>query len=253
MLLKNRVAIVTGATQGVGRAIAEAFAKEGAIVYIIGRNMDNGLEVERAICQTGAEAHFIKSDVSVTSDVDHVFDTVMKDQGRIDILVNNAAISYRTTLDKMKEDEWDKLINVNLKSVYLYSHRAIPIMANQKKGVILNMGSVTALVGVNEFPAYAAAKAGMLALTRGIAMDHSHQGIRSVIICPGGIKTKLTEWEYASAADPIEAQRKSIESYPLKRLAEPEEIADLAVFLASDKAAFITGVPISIDGGFTTH
>lgn len=253
MLLKDRVAIVTGATRGVGRAIAEKYAAEGATVYLIGIDVDDGKATEAAICSKGQKACFIRADVAFSADADRVFSIITEREDRLDILVNNAAISYRATLDKMKEEEWDRLIAVNLKSVYLYSHRAIPIMASQNKGVILNMGSVTSLVGVNDFPGYSATKAGMLALTRGITVDHSHQGIRSVAICPGGIYTQLTEWEYASAPDPKAAEQKSRESHPLNRLAKLEEIADLALFLASDKAAFITGVPISIDGGYTAR
>ena len=177
----------------------------------------------------------------------------MAEHRRIDILVNNAGMAYKATVTELTEEQWDRQIAVNLKSVYLYSNRIIPIMEKQGGGAIINMGSVTSLVGVPDFAAYCASKAGMLGLTRAMALDHADKGIRVNIICPSGVRTALMDWQFSVAPDPDEEYRRVIDLHPTGRMADPEEIADFVVYLASDKAKYLTGTAFPFDGGYTAR
>ena len=162
MELNRKVAIITGATSGIGKATAVKFAHEGAVTYLVGIQKKEGEELEKQLRSEGYNAVFIEADVSSSKDTDRVVEKVMAEHRRIDILVNNAGMAYKATVTELTEEQWDRQIAVNLKSVYLYSNRIIPIMEKQGGGAIINMGSVTSLVGVPDFAAYCASKAGIL-------------------------------------------------------------------------------------------
>lgn len=250
MRLQNKVALITGAATGIGRAIAIAFAKEGAVVGLYDINEKMGKSTLEEVGGVGGETLFLKGDVSNTQDVRNAVEKVVDQYNRIDILVNNAAFAIKGTIATITEEEWDRQIDVNLKSVYLFSHLVIPIMANHGGGVILNTGSVTSLVGVPDFAAYVASKSGMLGITRAMALDHASMNIRVNCICPSGIKTPLMEWQFQNASNPELERRRVVDLHPLGRMGEPDELAQLFVYLASDDASYITGSVFSFDGGY---
>lgn len=251
MELEHKVAVVTGASTGIGAAVSAAFAREGALVYMVDLNEEAGRLLEKSIRDQGRDAWFIKADVSMAKETDMVFETITARQDRIDILVNNAGMAYRATIAELTEEQWDRQIAVNMKSVYLYSHRAIPIMSKNGGGCIINTGSVTSLVGVPDYAAYVGSKTGMLGLTRAMALDHISQGIRVNIICPSGVRTPLMDLQFASAPDSQEEMDRVLSLHPIGRMASPEEVAELYVFLASDKGSYYTGTAFPVDGGYT--
>ena len=253
MRLQNKTAIITGGADGVGKAVVKAFAQEGAVTYFLDIKEEEGVKLQNELRAGGGNVTFIKADVSLGEDADRVVEQILKEQDGIDILVNNAAINYKFTIDELPEDKWDRIIAVNLKAVYNYCHRIIPIMAKRGGGSIINMGSVTSLVGVADFPAYVASKTGMLGLTRALAIDHAHQGIRVNIICPSNIRTALMDWQFASSPDPQAEIKRIMDLHLINRMSEPWEIAEFVVYLASDKATFITGASFPFDGGYTTR
>ncbi|MEL7658410.1 MAG: glucose 1-dehydrogenase, partial [Bacillota bacterium] len=242
--------IVTGAASGIGKAIAAAYAAEGSIVCLADIDERKGNIVKESICRNGGKALFIPADVSNSTDTDKVFSSVISQYGKVDILVNNAGMAYKATIEQLTEEQWDRQIDVNLKSVYLYSHKAIPIMAKQGGGVILNIASVTSLVGVVDFAAYCASKGAVLGITRAMALDHARQNIRVNCICPSGIKTELMAWQYSQAEDPIAEEQRVVDLHPIGRMAAPEEMAEMAIYLVSDKSSFVTGTAFSFDGGY---
>lgn len=253
MRLENKVAIITGAATGIGRSVARAFAKEGAYVCLMDINEQQGMTTCDEIISESGEAIFLKGDVANSSDVKQFVELVMDKYRRIDVLINNAAFAIKGTIATITEEEWDRQIDVNLKSVYLFSHLVLPIMANQGGGVILNTGSITSLVGVPDFAAYVASKTGMLGITRAMALDHASQNVRVNCICPSGIKTPLMEWQFQNAPDPDFERKRVVDLHPLGRMGEPEELAQMFVYLASDDASFITGSAFQFDGGYTAR
>ena len=250
MELKERVALVTGAASGIGAAVAAAFAREGAHVFMVDIDKKGGRALEDKLKAAGYDACFLKGDVSQAADTDAVFEAIARRHDRIDILVNNAGIAYRATIAELTEEQWDRQIDINLKSVYLYCHRAIPMMARNGGGVIINTGSCTSLVGVPDYAAYVGSKSGMLGLTRAMALDHAAEGIRVNIVCPSGIVTPLMDRQFA--VDPGEKER-VLALHPVGRMATPEEVAELYVFLASSKGSFYTGTAFPVDGGYTAR
>lgn len=253
MRLEHKVAIITGAASGIGKAIAVAFAREGAVVYIVDLKADEGNRTAAEITAAGGNAVFMTADVSQATDVERVVNAVLERHQRVDVLVNNAGMAYKATIDTLTEEQWDRQIAVNLKSVYLFCHRIVPVMARQGSGSIINMGSVTSLVGVPDFTAYVASKSGMLGLTRAMALDHAHQGIRVNIVCPSGVKTPLMEWQFSVAPDPQAEIQRVVDLHPVGRMAEPEELAEFVVYLASDQSSYLTGTAFPIDGGYTAR
>jgi NAD(P)-dependent dehydrogenase (short-subunit alcohol dehydrogenase family) len=253
MRLQNRVTLITGAASGIGRATAIAFAQEGAFVCLVDINEELGIQVEHEILAQGIEALFVKADVALMEEVKDSVERTIDKWGRIDILINNAAIPIKKTVIDLEEWEWDRMLDVNLKSMYLYAHLVVPTMIEQGGGVILNMSSLTGLVAVPEFPGYIASKTGAIGLTRSLALDHGPQGIRAISICPSAIDTPQMDWFFAQAPDPDLAKQQNRELHPLRRMAKASEVAALMVFLASDDAAHITGAAIPIDGGYSIY
>ncbi|HPT61255.1 MAG: glucose 1-dehydrogenase [Aggregatilineales bacterium] len=253
MKLEGYRTLVTGGASGIGRAISLAFAKEGAKVCLVDVQDEAGENVEQEIRQMGREAVYVRADVSRAEEVDTAVDHIEELWGGIDVLVNNAALAIPGTVDTLTEAEWDLQLNVNLKGFYLFSRRIVPIMRRQGGGSIINMGSVTSLVGVRGYAAYVASKAAIAGLTRAMALDHASEGIRVNCICPSGIKTPLMEQQFMAAEDPERERQRVIDLHPIRRMAEPWEVAEFAVYLASEAAAFLTGAVLPFEGGYTSQ
>lgn len=252
MRLRDAVAIVTGAAKGIGWGIATVFSKEGAKVVVVDWDEEAGKKTAADINAAGGDALFVKCDVSNEEQVKAMIQATLDKYGRIDILVNNAAIGvYKTITDATSED-WDHCLSVNLKGVFLCSRYAIPHMQALGKGVIINISSVHAYANVNGTSPYAASKGGVAALTRAMAMDYSPT-IRVNAIAPGWVLTPLIQGIFDSYADPAEQQRIVEQRQVMKRIGRPEDIGHAAAFLASDEASFITGIQLFVDGGLTAQ
>ena len=250
MRLEGKVAIVTGGGSGMGQATAILFAKEGAKVVIACRNTaGSGEETASIIKKAGGEAIFIKTDVSKAQDVQKMVKAAIDVYGRLDALYNNAAVQGNVFLTPdVTEELYDKYMDINLKGVWLGMKYAIPEMLNNRAGSITNVASISALVGQRGLSHYAASKGGIISLTRVTAMEYAAKNIRVNCICPGLVRTPI--WDQMEKASPGSLQ-KFVDGVPMRRYAKPEEIAQLALFLASDESSFITGSVIVIDGGAT--
>ncbi len=246
MRLKNKVAIITGASSGIGRAIALAFSKEGAKIVVVDWSERGGKTTVEQIKKQKGKAIFVKTDVSKANDIDQMVKDCLDKFGRVDILVNNAGIYRVYDLHEMPEEYWDKIINVNLKSVFLGSKRVIPGMTKQGKGKIINTTSIAGLVGFAQSGAYCASKGGIIALTKEMALEYAPKKINVNCIAPGVIKTTMTK---DMLADPQTKQFLE-SSTPYPRLGKPEDIAQAAVYLASDESDFVNGEVLVVDGGW---
>jgi len=238
----GKVAIVTGGGQGMGRAVAQRLLEGGASVVVNDKNADNARKVADAL---GNNAVAVPGDVTIKADVDAVVEKTVETFGALDILVNNAGILFSTTLENMEEDEWDLVINVNMKGTYLFSRAVLPHMRQAGWGRIINFSS-TAGKSVSTLggPHYTAAKAGILGLTRATAKELAPFGITVNAVCPGLVTTEMVQENVSP-----ECLQKFLDSFPISRICEPEEVAELVAFLASDGAAYITGASLDINGG----
>lgn len=244
MLLEGKVALVTGASRGIGKAIALLLAENGADVAVNFAGSTAAAEAVAAeIEKMGRKAILVQGDVSQTEVCVEMVDKVVKELGHIDILVNNAGITRDTLLLRMKEEDWDAVLNTNLKGVFNCTKAAVKYMAKQRSGSIVNISSVVALMGNAGQANYAAAKAGILGFTRSVAKEMAGRGIRVNAVTPGFIKTDMTSVLSEKVVAAMEA------SIPLARLGEPEDIAKAVLFLVSDNAAYITGQTLHVDGG----
>ena len=254
--LEGKVAVITGAASGQGRAAARLFAKEGARVVVADLNDEGAQEVVRDITDSGGEAATARVDVSREAEVEDMIRQAVEEFGRLDVLFNNAGVGYSAS-DRMKmasvvetpEKDWDAILAINLKGVAMGCKHAIPIMEEQGGGAIVNNASINALVGLPGADAYTAAKGGIVSLTRVLAVDWGPKNIRINCICPGGVETPMIA-PVLSDEQVLSLMR---ESTPLGRLARPEEIAQVALFLASDEASYLNGAIIPVDGGWTAR
>lgn len=250
MRLRERVAIITGSTGGIGRGAAKVFAREGARVVVNGRDAVRGRAVLEEVRELGAEAIFVQADVSRADDVRRLVETTLQTFGRIDILYNNAGVWDKArdgSVVDISESDWDELIALNLRSVYLTCKYCIPHMVAQGRGVIINTSSIVALFGLGDRHAYCAAKGAIISLTKCIAAKFGHMGVRANVILPGSVRSGMVTEEMLQDPDVV---RDWITVCPVPRVGEPEDIAYAAVYLASDEASFVTGACLVVDGGF---
>ena len=253
MRLADRVAIITGAGSGIGRASALKFAREGAKIVAVDIERADVEDAVKDIEAQGAAATALEGDITGSHDVDRMVSHAVETYGHLDILFNNAGVSTRGTILEIDESAFDKLFAVNVKGVFLGCKKAIPVMKSQGGGVILNMASQLGVVGIEGSVLYPATKGAVIQLTRCLALDHASDGIRVNCICPGPIDTPMSRRNRAMTGDPEAALRDRLAMIPLGRLGTPEEVADVAAFLCSDEAAFITGAAIMADGGWTAR
>lgn len=254
MRLEGKIAVVTGAGNGLGKEIALAYAKEGAQVVVANRSYDNGMNTVQEITENGDFAYCVQVDVSKENDIERLFEEVDKKFGRIDILVNNAGITGRSYGDgpvtECSLEAWDLIMGVNLRGTFVCSKYGLKRMQEQGEGVIVNMSSVLGMVGCQDFfksHAYQTTKAGIIGLTRSIAAYYAKYGIRANVIAPGLIDSKATQ-KLQQNEEVMEFTRRM---QPLGALGSPKSVADTAIFLASEESSFITGQAIAVDGGWT--
>ncbi len=251
MRLGDKIAIITGGKSGIGYATALRFAAEGAKVVVA--DVRDGAQEVAALSAEGGEALFVQADVSSESQVNDLIEKTVAAYGRVDVLVNNAGIELAKTVPDTTEADWDRLMGVNLKGVFLCCKAAIPVMQRYGGGVIVNVASELGLVGGSEIAAYSASKGGVVQLTKAMAIDHAGDQIRVNCVCPGPVATPLLEGIIRASSNPDEERRQIVERTVLRRLARPEEIANVILFLASDEASYMTGSVVVVDGGWTAR
>lgn len=249
MRLKGKTAIITGGAGGIGRAVALFFAREGANVVLADIDSEGGEETMHLITENGGAARFIKTDVSDSRQVKHLVETAVTTFGQLNILFNNAGIGHPAVRSvDLEEEDWDKVIGINLKGVFLGIKYAIPELSKAGGGAIINTSSLLGLKGQKYLAAYNASKAGVILLTKNAAVEYGKQNIRVNAIAPGVIDTKIIDrWKNDEKKWPIISRANA-----LGRIGTPEEVANAVLFLASDEASFITGATLSVDGGGLT-
>lgn len=247
--LDGRIAFVTGGARGIGRAIAGKFAAEGATVTFADLDQDAGLTTATELSAAGRPVSFCHADVTVEADVQRAIEGVVAHHGTLDVLVNNAGVNAYFDATHMTGAEWDRVFGVDLKSAWLCAKHALPPMKRAGRGSIVNIASIHAVLTIPGMFPYAAAKAGLLGLTRSLALEYGPAGIRVNAVLPGYTRTRLVEEWLRTQPDPVAAERRVLEVQPLRRMAEPAEIANLVAFVASDEASAITGASLAADCG----
>lgn len=246
MKLKDKVAIITGASSGFGKASALLFAEEGAKLVLVARKEASLKETENEIKENGGEAISIAADVSVEENVKKIIDTTVKHYGKIDILFNNAGTFAPGTIEETDLETWQNVLNVNLTSIFLMSKYAIKYL-KESKGSIVNTASAGGIIGFPQATSYAASKGGVISLTRSIAVDFAKDGVRCNAVCPGTSETNMTK----DALKIPELNKGFLAPIPLKRFGNAKDIAHAALYLASDDSAYVTGICLPVDGGWT--
>lgn len=246
--LDSKVAVVTGGTSGIGAETARWLVRAGARVVIAGRRVDRG---ETVAAELGSLGSYLRTDITREDDVARLMEEVVRRWERVDVLVTSAGTINRIPVPDLSLDQWSRVLDVNLTGVFLTCKHAIRIMRRQRAGSIINIASYLGFRGGINTPAYNASKAGVIALTRSMAVQHGPEGIRVNAICPGFIPTELNRdrWEGA----PAERLQQLVAGYPLGRLGTPADVAAAAVFLASDEASWITGACLPVEGGLTAR
>ena len=252
MRFQGKGILVTGGGSGIGRATALAFAREGARVAIADLSPERGTEAVAAAHEQGRELLFIPGDVSQESDAARMVEETVSAFGRLDVVFNNAGMLMEGPVHEMSEEDWDRILAVNLKGVFLVSKHAVPHMVRQGGGVIVNTGSVNSLVGDGGAAAYSASKAGVALLTKSMALAYAKDGIRVNAVCPGWVETRMFRQEADSRGVSLADYRADAGAQqPLGRVGRPEEIAEVVLFLASEDSSYMTGALVVADGGYT--
>lgn len=247
--LADRVAVVTGAAAGIGRATAELFAEEGARVVLADVAADAVEEVAAGIRDADGSAAAVAADVSAEDGVEAVVGAAERAFGPVDVLVNNAGVELKKLVEDTSLDEWERILRINLTSAFLMSRRVIRGMKERRRGVIVMNSSVGNFIAATKSSAYGASKAGMMALARSLALEGAEYGVRVNAVCPGVIDTPMNERNLSRADDPEAMRRSWYEITPLGRLGTPRDVAQAMLFLACDESSFVTGLPLVIDGG----
>ena len=248
--LSGKVAIVTGGSSGIGKATAIAFAREGAKVVVASRREKEGQETVKQVQSAGSEGFFIKTDVSKETDVSAMVEKTIATYGHLDYAFNNAGIEQiPTPLVEQTEETFDQIMEINVKGVWLCMKHQIPQMLVSGGGAIVNMSSIAGMIGASGLPIYVASKHAVLGLTKSVALEYAKEGIRINAVCPGMIETDLLDRVFANQ----EVKERLIAMHPIGRVGKPEEIAEAVVWLCSDKASFVTGQSLPLDGGYVAQ
>jgi NAD(P)-dependent dehydrogenase (short-subunit alcohol dehydrogenase family) len=245
--LKNKIAVVTGAGSGIGRACAVALAREGAKVALVGRRKTLLEEVAREI---GELALVLSADVSQKDETARVAEETVAHFGALNVLLNNAGVLHVGTAEQITEQQWDETFNINVRGLWLLSRAVLPQMRKAGGGSIINMASVLGINGARNRASYAPSKGAVVLLTKCMAIDHGHEHIRVNAICPAFVETDLTASVISKAPDPKSVRSERIAVHPIGRFGQPEDIAGLAVYLASDESSWVTGSVFPVDGGY---
>lgn len=248
--LKDKIAIITGAASGIGRVAAELFMSEGACVVIADLNAQAGAAAAQSIQTKHGSALFVQTDMTIPEQVQALAHQSVKTYGRVDILFNNAAVNHFGRVTDTTVQDWDRVMMVNVRSVFLGCKYVIPIMQSGGGGVIVNTASSAALVGLKNLAAYTASKGAVLQLTKNLALDYAQDHIRVNALCPGVTATDMTLGVITSSPDPVAARARYDAGRPMGRMANPLEIAQAALFLACDESSFMTGSFLLVDGGY---
>lgn len=244
MGLNGKIAIVTGATAGIGKEIAKTLASKGATVVCVGRNKERGNAVVEEIKANGSEALFVSADITKEENLDEIIKTTLDTYGKIDILVNNAGIAVVAPMEEYPQEQWDAVVDTNLRGPYILIKKIMPHLI-ESKGNIVNIASISGVRPVSGAYAYSPSKAAVISLTQLLAMDYGKQGVRVNAVCPGTVETEIL------ACVPEEVVAAAAAAVPLGRLGRVSDIAKAAAFLASDDAEYITGQALIVDGGYT--
>ena len=245
--LKNKIAVVTGAGTGIGRAIALGLIREGAKVALVGRRTE---PLEAAAKEAGGSSLVLPADVSNQSEIDRVLSETVAKFGGLNVLVNNAGILHIGTAEQITEQQWDETFNINVRGVWLLSRSVLPHMRRARGGSIINVASVLGINGARKRSAYAPSKGAVVLLTKCMAIDYGSENIRVNALCPSFVETDLTAEVIRKAPDPTAMRKDRISVHPIGRLGQPEDMAGLAVFLASDESSWMTGAVLPVDGGY---
>jgi NAD(P)-dependent dehydrogenase (short-subunit alcohol dehydrogenase family) len=247
--LKGKRALITGAASGIGSATALLFAREGAAVSVVDQDAEGGRSVASRIQEEGGRAIFVRADVTKAADCESAVENTVSTLGGLDILFNNAGIVRRATVVELSEEEWDQVMAVNVKSAFLFSKYAIPVMVQAGGGVIVNAASGWGLVGGPRAVSYCASKGAVVQLTKAMAIDHGPQNIRVNCVCPGDTDTPMLRSEAEQLGEPVDRFLAQAADRPLGRIGTPEEVAQAVLYLASDAASYVTGTALVVDGG----
>jgi NAD(P)-dependent dehydrogenase (short-subunit alcohol dehydrogenase family) len=247
--LQGKVAIVTGAGTGIGRACALAMAREGARLALVGRRHEKLQELARDIGDS-SQTITIAADVSKKPDIENLLARTVARFGSINVLLNNAGVLHIGNVEQITEEQWDETFNVNVRGLWMLSRAVLPQMRKAGGGAIINVASVLGINGARNRASYAPSKGAVVLLTKCMAIDHGHENIRVNAICPSFVETDLTAAVLRGVPDPQAVRRERITLHPLGRLGQPEDIAGLAVYLASDESSWVTGSMFPVDGGY---
>jgi NAD(P)-dependent dehydrogenase (short-subunit alcohol dehydrogenase family) len=247
----NKKVFISGGATGIGEAAVLLFAQQGAIVTIFDRDIENGEKCLQKILDGGGRGIFISGNLIYPEEIEKAIDQSLKTYGGIDILINNAGVESPYSVHEMPIEEWDRVMAVNLRGMYLMAKAVIPIMKKSGGGAIINTASISGLLGWPISAAYCASKGGVIQLTKQMAVDYAQDNIRVNCIAPGTTLTPLIERIFQQESEPEKAKQQISQMHPLGRFAQPEEIAQAILFLASEDASFITGAVLPVDGGYT--